>query len=91
MKYKDLQRRLKQYQVAGLVTVQLNSTLPVLEAEYQRCLQLGLSQNDLERLAAINNFEYLELISCFEIQSNLQKFPLRIIRAKAFDLGQVDS
>ncbi|MEO1799347.1 MAG: hypothetical protein AAFR62_02785 [Cyanobacteria bacterium J06629_2] len=91
MKYKDLQRRLKQYQVAGLVTVQLNSTLAVLEAEYQRCLQLGLSQNDLERFAAINNFEYLELISCFEIQSNLQKFPLRIIRAKAFDLGKVDS
>ena len=91
MKYTDLQRRLKQYQVAGLLTVKLNSTLPVLEAEYQRCLQLGLSQNDLERLAAINNYEYLDLINCAEIQSNPQKFPLRIIRAKAFDLGQIDS
>ncbi|MEM6612784.1 MAG: hypothetical protein AAF652_11140 [Cyanobacteria bacterium P01_C01_bin.72] len=91
MKYKDLQRRLKQYQVAGLVTVHLNAALPVLEAEYQRCLQLGLSQSDLERLAAIQNFEYLELISCLEIQSDPQKFPLRIIRAKAFDLGKVDS
>jgi len=38
MKYTDLQRRLKQYQVAGLVTVKLNSSLAVLEAEYQRCL-----------------------------------------------------
>ena len=55
MKYTDLQRRLKQYQVAGLVTVKLNSALSVLETEYQRCLQLGLSQSDLERLAAIKN------------------------------------
>ena len=91
MKYTDLQRRLKQYQLAGLLTVKLNSTLPVLEAEYQRCLRLGLSQNDLERLAAINNYEHLNLISCLEIQSDPQKFPLRIIRAKAFNLGRVDS
>ena len=91
MKYTDLQRRLKQYQVAGLITVKLNSTLPVLEAEYQRCLQLGLSQSDLERLAAIKNYEYLELISCLEIQAHPGRFPLQIIKAKAYDLGQVDS
>ena len=91
MKYTDLQRRLKQYQVAGLVTVKLNSTLPVLEAEYQRCLQLGLSQTDLERLAAIENYQYLELISCLEILAHPQSFPLRVIRAKTYELGQVDS
>ena len=70
MKYIDLQRRLKQYQVAGLVTVKLNSALPVLEVEYERCLQLGLSQSDLERLTAIKNYEYLEFISCLEIDMN---------------------
>ena len=91
MKYTDLQRRLKQYQVAGLVTVKLNSPLSILSAEYQRCLQLGLSQTDLERLAAIENHEYLELISCLEIQAHPQRFPLRVIRAKAYELGQVDS
>ena len=91
MKYKDLQRRVKQYQVAGLITVKLNSSLATLEAEYQRCLKLGLSQTDLERLAAIKNFEYLELISCVEIQANPDRFPLRIIKAKTFNLGQVDS
>jgi hypothetical protein len=91
MKYTDLQRRLKQYQVAGLVTVKLNSTLPALEGEYQRCLQLGLSQSDLERLAAIKNYEYLELISSWEIKAHPDRFPLRIIRAKTYDLGQVDS
>ncbi|MEL6928067.1 MAG: hypothetical protein AAFO95_05495 [Cyanobacteria bacterium J06600_6] len=91
MKYTDLQRRLKQYQLAGLVTVKLNSTLAILEAEYQRCLELGLSQTDLERLAAIENYQHLELISGWEIQTHPQKFPLRIIRAKTYELGQVDS
>jgi hypothetical protein len=91
MKYTDLQRRLKQYQVAGLVTVKLNSAFAVLETEYQRCLQLGLSQNDLERLAAIKNYDYLELISGLEIQAHPERFPLRIIKAKTYDLGQVDS
>ena len=91
MKYTDLQRRLKQYQVAGLVTVKLNSPQPILEAEYQRCLQLGLSQTDLERLAAIENYEYLELISCLEIQAHPHSFPLRVIQAKAYELGRVDS
>ena len=91
MKYVDLQQRLKQYQVAGLVTVKLNSPLAVLAAEYQRCLQLGLSQSDLERLAAIKNFEYLELISCVEIQANPDSFPLGVIKAKTYDLGQVGS
>ena len=91
MKYTDLQRRLKQYQVAGLVTVKLNSAAAVLSAEYQRCLQLGLSQSDLERLTAIENYEYLDLISCLEIRANPHSFPLRVIRAKAYDLGKVNS
>ena len=46
MKYTDLQRRLKQYQFAGLVTVKLNSSLSVLDVEYRRCLKFGLSQTD---------------------------------------------
>jgi hypothetical protein len=91
MKYVDLQRRLKQYQVAGLVTVKLSSTLSVLAAEYQRCLQLGLSQRDLERLAAIKNCEHLEFISCLEILAHRDRFPLRVIKAKAYDLGKVES
>ncbi len=91
MKYIDLQRRLKQYQVAGLVTVKLNSSLPVLAAEYQRCLELGLSQSDLERLASIKNYEHLDLVSCIEIQASPNNFPLRIIKAKAYNLGQVNN
>jgi hypothetical protein len=91
MKYVDLQRRLKQYQVAGLVEVKLNSRPAVLEAEYQRCLQLGLSQSELERLASINNFEQLELISAWEIHTSPDKFLLKIIKAKAYYLSKVDN
>ncbi|MGF1591132.1 MAG: hypothetical protein ACFCU7_18160 [Pleurocapsa sp.] len=89
MKYIDLQRRLKPYQVAGLVTVKLNSSLAILAAEYQRCLTLNRSQSDLEKLASFKNYECLKLISCLEIQANPNNFPLRIIKAKAYDLGQV--
>lgn len=91
MKYIDLQRRLKQYQIAGLVKVKLNSPLPVLEAEYQRCLKLELSQNDLERLASVKNHKRLELISCLEIYSNPEQFSLRTIKAKAYDLVKVNN
>ena len=91
MKYIELQKRLKQYQIAGLVKVKLNSSLPVLEAEYQRCLQLRLSLSYLEKLAAIEKFEYLELISPVEIEAQPDKFPLSIIKAKAYNLGRVES
>ena len=91
MKYTDLQRRLKQYQFAGLVTVKLNSSLSVLDVEYRRCLKFGLSQTDLERLASIKNYEHLEFISCLEIQAHPRRFPLRIIKAKAYQMGQVSN
>ena len=90
MKYTDLQRRLKQYQRAGLVKVKLNSSGSVLEAEYQRCLQLRLSRDRLEKLAVRENYECLELISPLEIDSHPDRFPLQIIKAKAYDLGRVE-
>lgn len=90
MRYVDLQRRLKQYQIAGLVKVKLNSPLSVLAAEYQRCLKLGLSQNDLERLASIRNHECLKF-SCLEFCANLEQFSLRTIKTKAYDLGKVNN
>ena len=91
MRYSELQRRLKQYQKAGLIIVKLTSPLSVLAQEYQRCLQLGLSQSDLERLNAIENYEHLEFISILEIQAAPQNFPLRVIKAKAYSLGDVNN
>ena len=91
MKYIDLQRRLKLYQVAGLTQVKLNSSHSVLETEYQRCLNLGLSQTELEQLAKIDKGENLSLISPLEIYSCPEKFILKVIKSKAYDLGQVES
>ena len=91
MKYTDLQRRLKQYQVAGLTQVKLNSSQSVLEPEYQRCLNLGLSLTELEQLVSINKGEDLSLISPLEIYSCPEKFLLRVIKSKAYDLGKVEN
>ena len=91
MKYTDLQRRLKQYQIAGLVKVKLNSSGSVLEAEYQRCLQLRLSQSQLDKLAESEKYECLESIFPLEIEAQPNKFPLEIIKAKAYNLGRVEN
>ncbi len=89
MKYADLQRRLKQYQIAGIAKVKLNSSLAILEAEYQRCLELELSQTDLERLTSIREDKNLELISTLDIYTRPENFALKIIKAKAYTLGEV--
>jgi hypothetical protein len=91
MRYVDLQQRLKPYQGAGLVKFQLNARKSVLIAEYQRCLQLKLSPRELTRLTAIRNHEYLELIMPLEIYTSPEKFPLKVIKAKAYHLGQVNN
>ncbi len=91
MKYLNLQRRLKPYQVAGLTKVKLNSSQSVLETEYQRCLKLGLSQTELERLVVLRDGENLELISPWEIYSCPEKFLLKVIKAKAYDLSKVEN
>ncbi|MCC0176544.1 hypothetical protein I4641_06075 [Waterburya agarophytonicola K14] len=91
MKYINLQQRLRIYQVAGLSQVKLNSPQSILEAEYQRCLNLGLSQSELEQLVVINKGEDLSLISPLEIYSCPEKFLLKVVKAKAYDLGEVEN
>jgi hypothetical protein len=91
MRYVDLQQRLKPYQVAGLIKFKLNSKKSILVSEYQRYLQLELSQSELSRLTAIKNYEYLELIMPLEIYTFPEKFPLKVIKAKAYNLGQVNN
>ncbi len=89
MKYVDLQRRLKQYQIAGIVRVKLNASLAILEAEYQRCLELGLSQTDLERLTSVRKGKNLELILPLDIYTCPKVFALIIFKAKTYALGKV--
>lgn len=89
MKYAYLQSKLKPYQAAGLVKVKLNSKKSILEAEYHRCLQLGLSQTELETLAAATQRSQLELISSWEIYTFPDKFLLSVIKAKTYQISQV--
>lgn len=91
MKYSYLQQRLKPYQAAGLVRVKLNSCQTVLAAEYQRCLNLGLSQTDLDCLIATTNGNNLALVLPTELYSHPQKFNLQLIKVKAYSLGQVNN
>lgn len=91
MKYLDLQRRLKSYQVAGLIKIKLNSSQSILEDEYRRCLNLKLSQTELNKLAEIEEGKDLQLISALEIYTCPQKYLLKIIKAKAYDLGKADN
>ena len=91
MKYIDLQTRLKPYKAAGLIAVKLNDRQSVLEIEYQRCLQLGLSPKELETQVAINNHQQLNLISPFEIYTFPDKFLLTTIKAKTYELTKLDN
>ena len=91
MKYVDLQTRLKQYQAAGLVKIKLNSLKSILETEYQRCLQLKLSQSDLERQTAIVNSKQLDLISAWEIYTFPEKFLLPTIKAKTYKITETNN
>lgn len=89
MKYKELQTKLKQYQAAALSQVKLNSPKFSLEKEYQRCLQLKLSQTDLNQIVnAFNNCDLGE-IEPFDIFAHPEKFKLPIIKAKTYELAQV--
>ncbi len=91
MKYVDLQTRLKQYQAAGLVTIKLNSPKSILQTEYQRCLQLGLSQSELEKQAAILNSQQLDLISAWEVYTFPENFLLKTIKAKTYKITQTNN
>lgn len=91
MQYSVLQQSLKLYQLAGLVKLQLNAPKLILMAEYQRCLELGLSQHELNRLISIQNFKNLDLIMSLEIYTSPEKFSLQIIKAKAYHLAQVSN
>jgi hypothetical protein len=91
MKYKELQIRLKQYQAAALSQMKLNSKKNSLEIEYQRCLQLKLSQTELERIVTTLNNSQLSAIKAFEMYTHSEKFSLPIIKSKTYELARVNN
>jgi hypothetical protein len=91
MKYRELQTRLKQYQAAELTGVKLNANKSTLEREYQRCLQLNLSQKDLESIIYNRKNFNLSSIDPFYIYTNPEKFPLPIIKNKTYQIAKIDN
>jgi hypothetical protein len=91
MKYQELQKRLKQYQAAELTEIKLNAKKSILETEYQSCLQLRLSQKDLERIIFNKKNLDLRLIDSFYIYTYPEKFTLPIIKIKTYQIAQVNS
>ena len=105
MNYKLLQQRIKQYKKAGYKNIRLNSKKSILELEYNRLLQLGLSQEQLEQAIANSDTDKIERGRCFWLRSisnraveaidpiavyaSPNRFSLRLIKKKVFQLAEV--
>lgn len=89
MKYRLLQKRIKVYRQAGYTSIRLNEKKTVLEREYNRLLQLNLSQTQLEK--AINNrsVEQIAAIDPLAVYASPQDYRLQQIKEKVFHLAQV--
>ena len=105
MKYKLLQKRIKEYKQGGYSNIRLNSNKSVLEREYNRLLQLGLSQGQLEQAIANSKSDKIERGRCFWLRSISnravkaidpitvyacpERYSLQVIKKKVFQLAQV--
>lgn len=74
MEYRNLQRKLKIYRLAGLTDVKLNEKKAVLEQEYQHCLKIEISETRLEK-----RISYQQRVQkIVEQQSSLAYLKLRV-------------
>jgi hypothetical protein len=89
MNYKLLQQRIKQYKKAGYTNIRLNSKKSILELEYNRLLQLGLSQEQLEQAIANRDTDRIEAIDPIAVYASPNRFSLQLIKKKVFQLAQV--
>ena len=89
MNYKLLQQRIKQYKKAGYTNIRLNSKKQVLELEYNRLLQLGLSQEQLEQAITNSETDRIEAMDPIAIYVSPESYSLLLIKNKVFQLAQV--
>ena len=89
MNYKLLQQRIKQYKKAGYTNIRLNSQKNVLELEYNRLLQLGLSQEQLEQAITNHDTDRIEAIDLVAVYVSPESYSLQLIKNKVFQLAQV--
>ncbi len=91
MNYKLLQQRIKQYKKAGYTNIRLNSKKSILELEYNRLLQLGLSQKQLEQAIANSDTDKIEAIDPITVYAFPDRYSLQLIKKKVFQLAQVST
>jgi hypothetical protein len=89
MNYKLLQQRIKPYKQAGYTNIRLNSKKNVLELEYNRLLQLGLSQEQLEQAIANRDTDRIEAVDPIAVYASPDHYSLQLIKNKVFQLAQV--
>ena len=89
MNYILLQQRIKQYKQAGYTSIRLNSNKSVLEREYNRLLQLGLSQGQLEQAIANCESDKIEAIDPITVYACPERYSLQVIKKKVYQLAQV--
>ena len=91
MNYKLLQQRIKQYKKAGYTNIRLNSKKHILELEYNRLLQLRLSQEQLEQAISNYDTDRIEAIDPITVYVSPESYSLTIIKNKVFQLAQVSA
>ncbi len=89
MNYILLQQRIKQYKQAGYTNIRLNSQKSVLKMEYNRLLKLGLSQGQLEEAITNSDTDKIEAIDPTIVYAFPDRYSLRLIKKKVFQLAQV--
>ena len=89
MNYKLLQQRIKQYKKAGYTNIRLNSKKSILELEYNRLLQLGLSQKQLEQAISNSDTDKIEAIDPITVYAFPDRYSLQLIKKKVYQLAQV--
>lgn len=89
--YKLLQQRIKLYKQAGYSHIPLNSSKKTLDIEYNRLLELELSQDLLEKAIINRKADQVKALNLIELYTFPQKYSLGLIKAKTFLLAEVNN
>lgn len=91
MYYRSLQQRIKIYKQAGYTAIPLNIKKIALQDEYDRLLQLELSQEQLEHSITNREANYVDAIEPIAVYTSPNLFKIKHIKAKVFKLAEVST
>ncbi len=89
--YRLLQQKIKPYKLGGYSSVPLNAPKIVLETEYYRLLQLGFTQDQLEKAIGDREDEKIRNMIYWRVIKQPDLYPLRLIKTKIFQLSHTES